>query len=312
MRKWTLFLLVGLLLVYLFMTREGANDTLSPTPTCKSGSTFDGKNCLDSKRIVSTPTCPSGYYFDVDKCVLGTRPPSDPTRYSDVISGIQDRNVGPLPTAIDERSSTGDTDIDRPTSGSVFGAGGPFSRRLASGQGTGMNAAAALTGNSYGGGTVQAPGSTGTASNQYDLQTGTKGSSAPPGRTMPVKGPQWGGPGTSTIASSASSSRAAPAIYGPGGGNKSGGSDGRGSMDFGTLEFGMGGSQKTSMDVSMLPSGESAGSEPSNRYAVTSRAPGDQDMYASPYTQSTSYSLANGSQKTEPVPYLTDFSAFQN
>jgi hypothetical protein len=28
--------------------------------------------------------------------------------------------------------------------------------------------------------------------------------------------------------------------------------------------------------------------------------------------QSSSYSLANGSQKTDPVPYLADFSAFQS
>jgi hypothetical protein len=34
-------------------------------------------------------------------------------------------------------------------------------------------------------------------------------------------------------------------------------------------------------------------------------------LIPNPYLQSTSYSLANGSQKTDPVPFLSDFSAFQ-
>jgi hypothetical protein len=35
-------------------------------------------------------------------------------------------------------------------------------------------------------------------------------------------------------------------------------------------------------------------------------------LIPNPYLQSTSYSLANGSRKTDPVPFLTDFSAFQS
>jgi hypothetical protein len=41
----------------------------------------------------------------------------------------------------------------------------------------------------------------------------------------------------------------------------------------------------------------------------TSRAPGDQDLFPNPYVE---FTPSSGSSKTEPVPYLSDFSAFLN
>jgi hypothetical protein len=84
-----------------------------------------------------------------------------------------------------------------------------------------------------------------------------------------------------------------PFLYGPGSGNASSRS------------------QTNSQDITMLPSLDSLGSNPENQYAPTSRVPGDQDLVPNPYLQSTSYSLANNSQKTDPVPFLANFSAFQ-
>ena len=215
--------------------------------------------------------------------------------YADLAASVQDANNGPLPSAINERASSGDMDTTRPLYGDVFAANGPFSGQLGTGQGTGTAVAAGMNGNTYG-----PPGQTGTLA-PFDLWKGTKGSRAPTmaGTKMPVDGPGWGGVGSSTMSRSATSSQPAPALYGPVGGEK-----------HSTSEWGY--SQKNSVDVSMLPSNESAGSEPSNAYAVTSRVPGDMDLFPNPYIQSSSYSLANGSLKTDPVPFLTDFSAFQN
>jgi len=132
-----------------------------------------------------------------------------------------------------------------------------------------------------------------------------------PGTKMPVDGPTWGGVGSSIMTRSAASSQPAPALYGPVGSGARGADTNGFGFGGGSLS-GWGYSQKNSVDTSMLPSGESTGSEPSNAYAVTSRVPGDMDMFPFPYIQSSSYSLANGSMKTDPVPFLTDFSAFQN
>uniref|UniRef100_A0A6C0AJP0 Uncharacterized protein n=1 Tax=viral metagenome TaxID=1070528 RepID=A0A6C0AJP0_9ZZZZ len=214
--------------------------------------------------------------------------------------GIQDAANGPLPDAIDERTGNTDFGATRPMIGDVFGDNGPFSGNAGTGQGTGMNAAAGITGSSYG-----YPPPTEGHLDPYDLwpgsgsQMGGSAASAPPGTKQPVNGPSWGGTGTSTFSgSSVSSSQPAPALYGPSSGDKSKG-------------LGWGHSQKNSGDTTAIPDSRTAGSDPSNRFAVTSRVPGDQDMFGSMYTQSDTYSFTNGSQKTDPVPFLTDFSAFQ-
>jgi hypothetical protein len=171
-----------------------------------------------------------------------------------------------------------------------------------------MNAAATLTGSSY-----AKPIATEGRLDPYDFWPGTKGTkgnsgnggmklSGTPSKTVPVEGPEWGGFGSTSITSFASSTPDAN-LYCPGSG---GISDGLGSG------FGFGYPQKNSQDTSMIPDYRKTGSDPSNVYAVTSRVPGDQDLFPPPYVQSSSYSLANGSQKTDPVPFLADFSAFQN
>jgi hypothetical protein len=59
-----------------------------------------------------------------------------------------------------------------------------------------------------------------------------------------------------------------------------------------------------------LPSSASMGSDPMSGFLPYSRQPGDQDLIADPYRVSQSYSSASYSSKNEPVPFLTDFSAF--
>jgi hypothetical protein len=59
-----------------------------------------------------------------------------------------------------------------------------------------------------------------------------------------------------------------------------------------------------------LPSTASLGSDANSGYLPYSRVPGDQDLIPDPYRLSRNYSTASYSSKTDPVPFLTDFSAF--
>jgi len=59
-----------------------------------------------------------------------------------------------------------------------------------------------------------------------------------------------------------------------------------------------------------LPSSAQTGSDENSRFLPHSRVPGDQEG-TDPYRVSQSYLSSRGSYKNEPVPFLTDFSAFQ-
>lgn len=59
-----------------------------------------------------------------------------------------------------------------------------------------------------------------------------------------------------------------------------------------------------------LPSACSLGTEERSAFFPFSRCPGDKDLIPDPYRVSQTYSAASYGSKTEPVPFLTDFSAF--
>jgi hypothetical protein len=60
-----------------------------------------------------------------------------------------------------------------------------------------------------------------------------------------------------------------------------------------------------------LPSTRSTGSDPMSQFFPFSRSPGDMDIIPDPYRVAKTFSASSYSSKTEPVPFLTDFSAFQ-
>lgn len=355
MRKWILFALVGLVLLYVFRLREGVDDTLTKEPECPSGMSLQGELCRKdyggptvcpagqpaengfcmqsdgtggtygvgaiceegspvNGRCVNTrpPNCPSGYVFETGgffgtyKCITTARAAKNRAyeagQWSPAAEPVAPRTTGSttssytpipvaiggaLPSAINESASSGDTDTTRPMDGDVFASGGPFSGQSGTGRGSGAAAASNMTGNTYG------PSGPTASLTAFDFYPKSGPSPAPPGTSLRVKGPSWGGRGQSAASASASSSIPNPFLYGPGSGNASSRS------------------QTNSQDISMLPSLDSLGSNPENQYAPTSRVPGDQDLVPNPYLQSTSYSLANNSQKTDPVPFLANFSAFQ-
>jgi len=67
-------------------------------------------------------------------------------------------------------------------------------------------------------------------------------------------------------------------------------------------------SQNTSLVKSgILPGASNTGSDPNSRFFGSSRVPGDQDLFPDPNLE---FTASTGSAKTEPVPYLSDFSAF--
>jgi hypothetical protein len=76
-------------------------------------------------------------------------------------------------------------------------------------------------------------------------------------------------------------------------------------------------SQNASLVTSgTLPDPKSTGSDPNSQFFGTSRmpagsstVPGDKDLFPNPYVE---FTPSSGSSKTEPVPYLADFSAFLN
>jgi hypothetical protein len=61
----------------------------------------------------------------------------------------------------------------------------------------------------------------------------------------------------------------------------------------------------------MLPDAQSLGATEMSKYLPFSRTPGDMDKVPDPYRVSQTFRQSSYSSKTEPVPFLADFSAFQ-
>jgi hypothetical protein len=59
-----------------------------------------------------------------------------------------------------------------------------------------------------------------------------------------------------------------------------------------------------------MPTAGGLGSTEESRFFPTSRQPGDMDLIPDPYRVSQQFSTSSYSFKTEPTPFLTDFSAF--
>lgn len=60
-----------------------------------------------------------------------------------------------------------------------------------------------------------------------------------------------------------------------------------------------------------LPTPGGLGSDENSRFFPSSRQPGDMDLIPDPYRVSQQFMTSSYSFKTDPVPFLTDFSAFQ-
>lgn len=63
-------------------------------------------------------------------------------------------------------------------------------------------------------------------------------------------------------------------------------------------------------NIGELPTADQTGSSENSKYFPNSRVPGDKDLIPDPYRVSQTFSSSSYSSKTEPTPFLTDFSAF--
>lgn len=64
------------------------------------------------------------------------------------------------------------------------------------------------------------------------------------------------------------------------------------------------------LDMGTLPSSASLGTDALSRFLPFSRQPGDMDIVPDPYRLAKNFSTKNYSSERDPVPFLTDFSAF--
>jgi len=62
----------------------------------------------------------------------------------------------------------------------------------------------------------------------------------------------------------------------------------------------------------VLPPSSSLGTDLGSMFFPFSRTPGDMDVVPDPFRAMNNFSLASYTPKTDPVPFLPDFSAFQS
>jgi hypothetical protein len=169
---------------------------------------------------------------------------------------------------------------------------------------TGTTASGATTGNTTGGSTTnRQPTSGGTSGGSAGTSGGAFGDSQTvagiPGNN--VFGPPFVGVGANANDGNLHGPVPYPYLYGP-------------KPDSSTFVEGAGIVQPsqaaTLKDSGALPSSKGTGSDKNSQFFGASRVPGDKDIVPNPYGTNTAFSPSSGSSKTEPLPYLTDFSAF--
>jgi hypothetical protein len=190
---------------------------------------------------------------------------------------------------------------------------GPGGTGATSAQQAAAAAAAASTASGY-------STATGYAASLLDVGQGPGGT----GATGPTGGTGGNTTGGSSTTQRSNSGTNKGNIFGPaftGFGDNAGGGGGLGARDYPTL---IGPVAKVSKYVEgagianlsqsetlaksgALPSGAGTGSDANSRFFGSSRTPGDRDLIPDP---NQVFTPSIGSSKTEPVPYLADFSAF--
>jgi hypothetical protein len=209
--------------------------------------------------------------------------------YADVLRGLN-QNVGYLHISATTGSTTGSTPpattpATTPATGSTTPATG--STTPATGSTTPATTQPTPAGNTTGGSSVSTYAPTGGSESN-----------------LPVWGPAWAGavdtaPGSTSVNSTTTTTY--PVLMGGYGG--SAGTPERSRIDNVAI-VNASGSGVT------LPPIATTGSEPNSQYLPNARVPASSDFMGDPYRVARTYSAASHSSKTDPVPFLTDFSAF--
>jgi hypothetical protein len=268
-----------------------------PSPTCPAGSTID-----DSKlrcMVFVDKECPPGTVLDssIGKCSAG---------------GIIKADLSCPPGS--SAGSDGKCVLSEPGGNPTCPAGYTYDTKQVSGQApgemprrVGICVPSSVVGARV---TVSQPGDVGTVAGDTSRTSGTTTG----GTTGTTQGPNSGGGGLrrkqvfgpiftgvgdgGVVPSDSSTTNRYPELLGGDGGRASTRIDGVGIVT-------------PSGGGITLPPSSSLGSDENSKYFPFSRQPGDMDLIPDPYRVSQQFSASNYSFKTEPVPFLTDFSAFQ-
>lgn len=262
------------------LVRGGCMATTATTPSCPTGYTLGtqsgGIRCEKGDEA-APPTCPSGKSLGYDAsgnlgCVVSPRAfPTCPAGY-----------MGPTDGKCSRGTTTGSAmaSPDTTTPGSVMTSSG-----------------GAMAGNTTGGSSTSVFGPT---------AGGRAGGTAGGASKYMVWGPLGGGrgEGDGVEPSDTSKTNKYPELLG-----------GLGAGGDKTRIDGVGLTEPSSswqLSMSgMLPDAKSLGATEMSKYLPFSRTPGDMDKVPDPYRVSQTFRQSSYSSKTEPVPFLADFSAFQ-
>ena len=278
---WLIGILVLLLLVSGF--REGL-DTSLPQPMCSSGFTLVDSNSRCKKEI--NPTCPSDFPVDANtgKCFKNQEKTGDFSLKTcpagmEMISGKCYGYESPkCPSGSTFETITAFVEGEMKSTGRC---------KVTAATATANTTTATTTGTSTGG-----------------SSTSSFGPNSGGGRRGQVFGPTFNGIGNDGKVRPMDSSKTNnyPELLGGGDGKPSTRIDGAGIVDPSkNWQLATNGS---------LPNCTSLGCDENSRYFPYSRQPGDMELIPDPYRVSQQFSAASYSFKTEPTPFLTDFSAF--
>lgn len=265
------------------MGSDGNGGRFGTAAGCTEGTYTAGK-CITT----STPTCPSGYVFETDG-PFGT--------YKCITTAAHEKNLrdraGEADLASQPVEPRGNRCNEEISSKSWDEVSEECKRQAVGGSSGGTTGGSSLIPQPNSGGT--------TSSSSSNPQPSSRVSSLPMGvRKGNIWGPAYTGIGDNSTDGLGSGSREYPTLFGP-------------KPKESTMVEG-GGISKPSIHTQLLksgtlPSSSSTGSSEDSRFFGTSRSPGtstipgDQDMYPG-------FFGTFQSSKTDPVPFLSDFSAF--
>jgi hypothetical protein len=298
-------------LAELGQTAGYTTETGRPPPVCPTGTIrrSEDKKCVSST-ATATPTCPTGYRLRAEdtRCLrIGGTDMVNPSCPAGFEYNSVARRCDTLP--VDPTGPGGYTYGNgecNPTAARAPAMGAPAMGAPAMAAPAMGGPAPAMGGApSMGGPAATAAGAAraGTTGGSSTSSWGpTSGGSS--NRLRQVFGPQFAGSGGELSSSGGDSSQTNvyPELLG-------------GRIDTSSRIPGAG-IQAPSKNVTMtkdgtLPPQTTMGSDEMSRYFPFSRTPGDMDVIPDPYRVAQTFSASSYSSKTEPVPFLTDFSAFQ-
>jgi len=279
-------------------------------PICPTGSTqnSDRTECTvttpEGTTEVTSPTCPTGtafvsrgYTLDLDETVCETTGPDGSTETSPPTcpdgSTFVSRGATEEPGCKTVKED-GSVTMTPP----VCPAGSSFVSRRVQGlcePTSGQSSESAPVPGSSGAGADTASSTGGSSGTRFGPNSASKG-----GRNV------WGpvfkglGEGDGPVGGDSTKTNPYPALMGGMGGRASTRIEGVGIVP--PSGVGLGG---------VMPSSSALGTDANSRFLPYSRQPGDMDVVADPYRLASNFSASSYSaSKTDPVPFLTDFSAF--